>query len=264
MTGRGTQVELGDASHRAGHALCFAPVLQRWDGGECLSAVTRPLLARGYRVTVVDTLCLLAEGLTDVRQLADRWHRQLPRIGELDLLVGNALGGAVAQALLGTVRPRHGVLLVSAPTRTDAALDRKLGAVAALAEQGAVDEAAALLHRLVQPQGEPPAAPGATAPPAGPSEAGAGDEGDAEAGRRVGRGLRLLMGTDVVAEARAYEGPLVHVVGSRSQLVTTAHVAGAAHHRTAVVDGAGMRPHRTHPAAFATIMDEFLDERIPA
>ncbi|MGW2544473.1 hypothetical protein ACWC5I_27250, partial [Kitasatospora sp. NPDC001574] len=93
-----------------------------WDGGAFFTPVVRTLVGAGLRVTVADTLALWDEEVTSLAGLAARWREVLPTFGPVDVLCGNALGGAVAQALLPDIDPATAVLLVSGPARSDTAL----------------------------------------------------------------------------------------------------------------------------------------------
>lgn len=230
------------------HALVFSPCLPEWDEGQFFAPVTQVLRVAGFRVTVVDTLSLWDSSTTTVRDLASRFEDAIARFGDVDLLVGNALGGAVAQALIGVIAPPDGVLLVSAPTRADPILASRLAAIAELAEQGRDGAATRLLNRRVLPDGVP--APSGLAEPSA----------DPRAGLRLARGMRLLLELDLTEDVLAYQGPLIHIVGARSQLVTETHVAGAAHHSIVTVPGAGMRPHSENSELVAGIVKRFVSD----
>ncbi|GAA0606784.1 hypothetical protein GCM10010174_24870 [Kutzneria viridogrisea] len=227
------------------HALVFAPVLPQWDEGRFFATVTGALEAFGCRVTVVDTLALLEDSMTEVSQLARSW---LPRMSEVDLLVGNALGGAVAQALLPDLRP-PATVLVSAPTRADRVLAERLSTVADLAAEGDLSRSLAVLGELVTAEGvEPPVHQPVPA--------------DEQACRRIAGGMRLLLEVDLTEQVLSYEGPLMHLVGERSRLVTTAHLAAAAHHEVVEVPGAGMRPHSDRPEFVTDHLTRFAKENL--
>ena len=66
---------------------------------------------------------------------------------------------------------------------------------------------------------------------------------------------------DVSAAVRAHPGPLLQVVGGRSQLVALRHTAAAPHHRVHVVAGAGMRPHAEQPAAVSALVAALLRQK---
>ncbi|MFD5874692.1 alpha/beta fold hydrolase [Streptomyces sp. NPDC060322] len=232
------------------HALVLAPVTSRWDQGAFFAPVTQVLADAGLRVTVVDTLSVWDERVASMDSFVARWRALLAQYGPVDLLCGNALGGAVAQALLPDVAPTTAALLVSGPARTDALLESRLTQIADLAAGGRSDYALALLGRRIQPRGS---RPDASAGPPAPH--------DPQAGRRLAAGMRLLCGIDVTQAVEAHPGPLLQIVGSHSQLVTQHHTAAAPHHRVHVIPGAGMRPHFEQTAQVAALVGTFLQEK---
>ncbi|PJN04071.1 alpha/beta hydrolase [Streptomyces sp. CB01201] len=233
-----------------GHALVLSPVTPRWDEGAFFTPVIEALTGNGLRVTVVDTLSLWDEEVDSMAAFTARWRELLPHFGPVDLLCGNALGGAVAQALLPGVDPATAVLLVSGPSRTDALLEARLGEIADLATAGRPGEALTLLNRRVLPHGA--VAAQESVPPA---------DADASAGRRLAAGMRLLCGIDLSPQVLAHPGPLLHIVGSDSQLVARRHTATAAHHDVQVVAGSGMRPHFENTAHVSGLIDAFLRQK---
>lgn len=239
-----------ETSAGTAHALVLAPVTPRWDEGAFFAPVTRVLTDAGLRVTVVDTLSVWDEEIDSWDRFVTRWQALLAQYGPIDLLCGNALGGAIAQALLPDVAPTTAALLVSGPARADALLAARLTEIADLAAGGRSDLALALLHRRVQPYGHSPA------PDSDPSA-----PHDPRAGRRLAAGMRMLRGIDMTEAVRAHPGPLLQIVGGQSQLVTQRHTAAAPHHRVHVVPGAGMRPHFERTAEVSALVDTFLREK---
>lgn len=239
-----------DAAAGPAHALVLAPVTPRWDEGAFFAPVTRVLADAGLRVTVVDTLSLWDERIDSLDAFVARWRALLAHYGPVDLLCGNALGGAVAQALLPDVAPTTAALLVSGPARTDALLESRLTEIADLAAGGRSDYALALLDRRVQPYGHRPDVGADTPAPHDPS-----------AGRRLAAGMRMLCGVDLTEAVTAHPGPLLQIVGSHSQLVTQRHTAAAPHHQVHVVPGAGMRPHFERTAEVSALVGTFLREK---
>ncbi|MED7948526.1 alpha/beta fold hydrolase [Streptomyces sp. BE303] len=250
------------------HALVLAPVTPGWDGGAFFTPVVRTLVGAGLRVTVADTLALWGEEVTSLAGLAARWREVLPTFGPVDVLCGNALGGAVAQALLPDIDPATAALLVSGPARSDTALAERLGAIADLAAAGRPAAALDLLSRRILPQGRTPDTGGVPAPATEPdprtapaTETDADPATDTEAGRRLAGGLRLLRDIDLTDAVRAHPGPLLQIVGGRSQLVTRRHTAAAPHHVVHVVPRAGMRPHFDQPAEVSARVEALLREK---
>jgi hypothetical protein len=217
--------------------LIFAPVLPRWDEGRFFAPVINRLTELGCRVEVVDTLSRLDDSVTSVAELAARWATEA---GQADLVAGNALGGAVVQALLPSLKVP--VLLVSSPTKADQVLASRL---ASIAEADDLTTSLQRLAELVAPQGTPvPAMPPTL--------------DDETARRRIAGGMRLLYDLDLTANVLAYQGPLLQFVGERSQLVTAEHVAG----EVVVVPGAGMRPQHDRPEFVLDHLDRFVKENL--
>lgn len=257
----------------AKHAVVLGPVSAAWDGGAFFAGVAGPLLERGHRITVYDTLSLLHDG-DDFASLTARWAGVLAPEPP-DVLAGNAFGGAVAQALLD--RPwthTAAVVLLSAPTVADTALDETLERIAHAAETRGPAAALALLAEVVRGPDAPPAAaepgpvPGRTAVPAARSEAapaaGPGSVRTADpaaAARRLVHGLRLLHRVDASRAVRAFPGPLMHVYGAASLLVGRQHLAAGAGHECHGVAGAGMRPHADRPEEVRALLAAFLTTR---
>jgi pimeloyl-ACP methyl ester carboxylesterase len=245
-----TTVGAADLPRRA---TVLSPVLPVWDEGAFFEPVTRRLLATGHRVTLWDTLSLVREG-DDVVSLAARWAGVLAAHEPPDVLAGNALGGAVAQALLDRgFAARARVLLVSSPTVVDEVLTARLSRIGDLAARGQLAQARELLARRVRPAAGPDAEDGAAPLP----EPVALDGADAQAARRLAAGMAALAGADVREVVRAFPGPLLHIYGGLSQLVQARHVVGAPHHERCAVTGAGMRPQFDRPEVVAPAVTRF-------
>ncbi|MFJ2744449.1 hypothetical protein ACIO3O_32900 [Streptomyces sp. NPDC087440] len=235
------------------HAVVLAPVLPRWDHGAFLRRAAGPLLASGHRVTVYDTLSLLHDG-DDLKALVNRWAPYLAAAAP-DLLAGNALGGAVVQALLAQEWTRRArVLLLSGPTVADDELNTTLERIAsAVANQG-LPAALRLLDEAVRG----PDRPAATAPAPAPDHPPSPD--DELAGHRLAAGLRLLLDADARAPVHDFPGPLLHLYGEQSLLVRRRHLATGPgpQHRLVGVPRAGMRPHADRPDLTDAAVTRFL------
>ncbi|MGW7413915.1 alpha/beta fold hydrolase [Streptomyces sp. NPDC054863] len=277
MTSAGPTVPVADFTPAAGPesaagaacALVFAPVIPQWDGGAFFTPVIHALTTAGLRVRVVDTLAAWDESIPSMEEFADRWHRILTQyedgFGTPQLICGNALGGALAQALLTRLAPETAALLVSGPAVTDTLLDSRLTEIAELAEDGALGASLALLDHYVKSHGTEPAGtgrPGLSGSRAASAPLAAGDR--AAAARRIAGGMRLLTGSDVSAAVVRHPGPLLSIVGADSQLVARRHTAAAPHHRIEALPDTGMRPHAEHPEQVSSLITTFLAENGPA
>lgn len=233
-------------------AVVFGPVTPSWDEGEFFAPVIRRLLLAGMRVTVVDSLAVPASAAASQSAFLSYWRRVLPSLGPFDVLCGNALGGALVQGLLPDLHAPVPVLLVSGPSRADALLNARLAEIAGLAAAGRTRSALRLLALRVLPEGEALAAQ--------PASAAAEPPGCAAS--RLAQGLRLLYDWDAADAVRAYTGPLLHILGGRSQLVAPRHAVHGPGHRVHVVPWAGMRPHTESPAEIAAVLDDFLHREV--
>ncbi|MDO0929481.1 alpha/beta hydrolase [Streptomyces sp. TG1A-8] len=240
-------VSLGD-DRAPRTASVLAPVMAQWDRGAFLEPVVGALTSTGHRVTVYDTLSLLRDG-DDLAALAGRWAEIL-RAEEPDLLVGNALGGAVVQHLLAHPWTRRAdVVLLSSPTVADDLLDATLERIAATVATHGTAAALRLLHDVVRgPAGAGPAS---------------GDlhhlVDDPLSGWRLATGLRLLRHADARHRVEAFPGRLLHVYGTQSNLVRRHHLAAGPGHECVGVPQAGMRPHADQPEATRRAVAAFLE-----
>lgn len=241
------------------HAVILAPVMPRWDHGAFFQQVAEPLLASGHRITIYDTLSLLCEG-DDLKALVDRWAAHLASGTDgPDLLAGNALGGAVVQALLTHEWTHHSkVLLLSGPTVADDELNTELERIAAAVGTHGLARALHLLEEVVSgPAREPGSVPRQrTEPAAAPGPA----PDEAAAGRRLSTGLRLLHDADAREPVRDFPGPLLHLYGEQSLLVQAKHLATGPRprHHLVGIPQAGMRPHADQPALTRDAVARFL------
>lgn len=245
-----TSVTFGTGGSR--RALVLSPVLAAWDRGAFFAPITATLIEAGYEVTIFDTLALLDDG-DDLSSLSSRWADVLTaEYGRVDLLAGNALGGAVVTAMLSTPLARQArVLLLSSPTVADSRLSRRLDAIASRAAAGRLSEALRLLEFRIAPSSDTGIAP------IGPAGSPPPDSLDSRC-HRLAAGLRLLAGIDLSQTALEFPGALLSIYGRRSQLVAETNVVtGPAHRRLAVPD-AGMRPHLEFPELVGERVRDFV------
>ncbi|MEV3859530.1 alpha/beta hydrolase [Streptomyces sp. NPDC050095] len=243
-------VLLGDGDARR-TAVALSPVTLGWDGGVFFEQVAAAFLTTGHRVFVYDTLSLLREG-DDLAALTDRWARVIEDVGPIDVLVGNALGGAVVQGLLDREWARHAAAVVlSGPTVADRALNEKLESISCAVEERGMAEAVRLKDELVL-------GPASPQPPDAPDAGTHPDDGPA--GFRLATGMRLLHDVDLARTVRAFPGRLLHLYGAESRLVQRVHLAVGPRHRCVEIPGAGMRPHADRPDLTREVLTRFLEE----
>ncbi|MBB6174319.1 hypothetical protein HNR23_004379 [Nocardiopsis mwathae] len=236
-------------------------MLPRWDHGAFFQRIAESLLGSGHRITVYDTLSIWREG-DDLGTLADRWVRLLASSSDAapDVLVGNALGGAVVQSILAQEWTHQAkVLLLSAPTVADDALNSRLEGIAATVGTCGLAAALRRLGEVVR------------GPDHQPEGVGSGRDSDSierpdsheqeRAGRRLAAGLRLLRDLDVRSSVRGFPGSLLHVYGEQSLLVQRTHLATGtqSNHGYTGIPRAGMRPWADQPDLTSNAVAQFVE-----
>ena len=230
----------------------LSPVMPAWDEGAFIEPLMSHFLNAGYRVVVFDSLSIPVVPDETLSAFSERWAKQLQPWGIPEVLVGVALGGALALELVSTspLASTPALLLLSSPAKADAILDARLGRMAQLAQVGRVEEAKRLLEALVLPEGERPRqtteAPGNVALEI--------------QGQRLSRGFGFLAGVDLSHSLLAYQGRVLSIFGERSQLVSQAHVIHTIgpHQRTLCIKAGGMRPLADDLNSVLDAIDTFL------
>ncbi|MEJ8675257.1 hypothetical protein [Chromobacterium amazonense] len=232
-------------------AIVMAPMMAVWDNGAFCAPLTEQLVARGYRVTVYDTMSL-ARDCDDLPQAAARWAAVLAeRHFSVELAVGQAYGGALVQYLLGgalSACPRF--LGISAPTYCDGPLRAGLGDILRLLRDSSPEAALQMLEWRVL-------ADHSDTMPARPEQA------PDEAAARLAPGLSHLLDADARAEVAAYGGRALWLYGEGSRLVRGSNIVPAprrAHQRAVGLPDCGMRPLSDAQAESIALIEAFLDE----
>lgn len=234
------------------NAFILAPVMPAWDQGAFFRGPVESLLATGHHVTIYDTLSLLEHG-DDFGALVTRWAQHFRTQSVVpDVLMGNALGGAVVQALLCQSFCQNArVVIVSGPTVADEELDLKLERIASTAAGGPTRLSAAM--RLLAEVVQGPSAPNHVSPAPRIDD-------PTEGARRLSAGLRLLKGVDTSNSVLSFAGPLLHLFGEQSLLVGRQHLGIGPHrqHKFAPIPRAGMRPHAGQAGLTKSTISAFL------
>ncbi|MCQ9390551.1 hypothetical protein [Pseudomonas viridiflava] len=227
-------VEYGDGDKRV---YVFSPVMPIWDAGEFFRPLTSFFAKKKYRVVIFDSLSILDDEPFSFSTFVHRWEQALEHWAVPDLIAGGALGGALAQALVGSTRLSgcKRLLLISAPTKSDQMLEMQLGSMIQLVNAGDVPGAKSLLDRLVIADGD------ITAPNA--------PEFCTQAfpikvqGKRLAEGFQLLKGIDLTQALKSFQGRVLSIYGQKSQLVKRHNVCTPQDNvRVVEVPKGGMRP----------------------
>ena len=218
-------------------AVVISPVMPAWDAGAFLAPLTDELVRIGYLVVVVDSLSILNKTIEALEGLIYHWHNFLKDFRNVDLLVGCALGGTIVQGLLRSSWAKRipKVLLLSAPTKSDEILNRRLGLMSDLAGAQRINEAIALLNQLVLPAHKAHVRIEDMSVSYG--------EG-AEACFRLETGFRLLINVDMTPWVESYDGLLLSIYGQQSQLVRDVNIVirNSEKQRSVSIINGGMRP----------------------
>ena len=229
-------------------AVVLGPVQPTFDP-RFFDPITAWLRARGYAVEVLDTLDAAVDPLMTVSDAAEEWLSRRPDLTDLDLLCGNAFGGAVTQAMLPAVRPDLPVMLLSAPTVSDALMSTRLNEVARHAQVGNLASAIRALDDYVR-SALSPSPPMASITPAGDLRTSC---------RRIDVGMSLLASIDVSPAVTGHQGPVLSITGGQSRLVSTTHVRVPRHGVIAEIPDAGMRPHRDNWIAVEQVLGTYCN-----
>lgn len=232
-------------------AVVMAPMMAEWDDGAFCAPLTLLLLARGYRVSIYDTMSV-ADECSSLPQAAARWAEILTaRHPHIDLAVGQAYGGALIQYLLADALvacPR--VLGISAPTYCDDVLRANLCEV--LDELLCAGPEAALqmleckvlpysrLDRPMRPQSAPPMTVS-----------------------RLYSGLTHLGYADARAQVTDYPGNVLWLYGEESRLIRGDNIIPAPYNalqRSVGLPHCGMRPLNDAKDTSLALIENFLDE----
>ncbi|WP_407965770.1 hypothetical protein [Bartonella sp. C271] len=162
------------------------------------------------------------------------------------------MAGTLVQMLAAQLPNIQAVLAVSAPGYPDALLQKRLGYILTVLEDGDLSKALEILDALVQPVGsikkriqiEIPA-----------------HQKDI-AIERMKRGFRLLLEMDARHEIVKYGGKFLSLVGEKSQLATIDNQTRSynLNHEYKIIPGAGMRPWDDNFFVTHTIVNQWINK----
>jgi hypothetical protein len=234
-------------------ALVISPVMPSWDAGAFLAPLTGELVRIGYFVIVADSLSILNKTIEVLDGLIYHWHNFLKDFRNVDLLVGCALGGTIVQGLLKSSWAKRipKVLLLSAPTKSDELLNRRLGLMSDLAGAQRINEAMTLLNRLVLPAHQANVRI---------ENASFSSVEESQACFRLETGFRLLLDVDMTPSVESYDGLLLSIYGQQSQLVRDVNIVtrNSEKQRSVSIINGGMRPLTDCPEAVFSEMRTHL------
>jgi len=219
-------------------AVIFEP-LHASEGRTEFARQMTPLVEKhGFTVEILDTASLCDPSLATVQALADRWSHAYPDLSTASLLVGSALGGAVAHEILRTMSRDVPLISISAPSHATDRLDQLLEVVVSAATHFGAAAGARALDEVV----------GANSSEVGPLRA--------DATRRFASGLGVLRGTQCPGGGGRRRHLAIY--GARSTLVRRENACRCDAPTVVEIDGAGMRPLEAASNQVAAEVSQFL------
>lgn len=232
-------------------AVMLSPMMAQWDQGAFCQPLLDWLAAAGYSVAVYDTVGL-CKGTKDLQEATAMWADFLrEHEPKIDLLIGQAYGGAIAQHLLADELAYVPAFVgISAPTYCDAKLRNSLNEV--LIELTEVSAEAGLKKLLwrIRPDTDNTI----------PEVEGVAPQGTVE---RLATGLQQLQAADARSIIANYRGKALWLYGSQSRLVSTINIVPAParkDHQSVMLPECGMHPFRDVPDAALRSLEKFLHE----
>lgn len=232
-------------------AIMLSPMMAQWDGGAFCQPLLDWLANAGYSVAVYDTVGL-CKGTKDLQEATAVWGEfLLEHEPNIDLLIGQAYGGAIAQHLLANELAYVSKFIgISAPTYCDSLLREKLNGV--LIDLNEISAEAGLKKLLwcIRPDTDD------TLPQV---------EGQAPVGtvERLATGLKQLQSADARHIIADYQGSALWIYGSHSRLVNTVNIVpaqGRSDHQSVKLPHCGMHPFRDVPLEAIKAVETFLQE----
>ncbi|EJF77772.1 hypothetical protein MCO_00910 [Bartonella sp. DB5-6] len=237
------------------HIVILSPVMPIWDRGVFCSSFTKLCLAKGFQITLLDTLSLFPSNSPFLNNSA---IEILPVITEKlekyfkvpSVLVGFSMAGTLVQMLAAQLPNVQAVLAVNAPGYPDKTLQQRLGSVLTLLENGDLSEALETLNVFMCPRGVMKKRVLLEIP----------DEQKSMAIERMMRGFKFLLGMDARNEIIKYTGKFLALVGEKSQLATVDNQTRSycMYHEYKIITGAGTRLWEDNPTMTDAIIDEWI------
>lgn len=234
-------------------AVLLSPMMAQWDNGAFCQPLLDWLANSGYSVAVYDTVGL-CKGSKNLQEATAVWGQfLLENEPKIDLLIGQAYGGAIAQHLLANeLAYVRNFIGVSAPTYCDSILGDKLNGVLIELTQVSAEAGLKKLLWCIRPDTDK------TVPEI---------EGlaPAETVERLATGLQQLQNADARNIIADYQGRALWIYGSQSRLVSSVNIVpapGRSDHQIIKLPHCGMHPFRDVPQLALDAVETFLREAV--
>ncbi|WP_208434464.1 alpha/beta fold hydrolase [Bartonella taylorii] len=238
------------------HIVILSPVMPIWDRGVFCSSFTKLCLAKGFQITLLDTLSLFPNNSSfshnsPIGILSVITEKLEKHFKESSVFVGFSMAGTLVQILAARLPNVRAVLAVNAPGYPDKTLQQRLGSVLTLLENGDLLAALETLNVFMCPREVMKKRVLLEIP----------DEQKNLAIERMTRGFKLLLGMDARDEIIKYTGKFLALVGENSQLATVDNQTRShcMHHEYKIISGAGTRLWEDNPTMTDAVIDEWID-----
>ncbi|UJM34164.1 alpha/beta hydrolase [Bartonella henselae] len=238
------------------HIIILSPVMPIWDRGVFCSSFTKLCLARGFHITLLDTLSLFLShsafcNNSTVEILPFITEKLKKYFKEPSVLVGFSMAGMLVQILAARLPNVQAVLAVNAPGYPDKPLKRQIGCILTFLKNKDLSGALEILNSFMCPRGGREKRVLWEIP----------DEQKSVAIERMTRGFTFLLGGDARDEIIKYTGKFLALIGEKSQLATLANQTKSQclNHEYQVISGAGTRLWDDNPAMTNAIVHKWID-----
>ncbi|WP_455465715.1 alpha/beta fold hydrolase [Bartonella sp. B39] len=233
----------------------LSPVMPIWDHGVFCSSFTKLCLAKGFSITLLDTLSLFPHNSAFYNEfpmgilpfITEKLERYLK---EPSILVGFSMAGMLVQILAAQLPNVRALLAVNAPGYPDALLQRRVGCVLNFLKNKDLSGALETLNAFMHPRGVM-------------KKRALLEISDAQksiAIERMTRGFKLLLGMDARNEIIKYAGKFLALIGEESQLATVDNQTRSHcfNHEYKIISGAGTRLWDDNPVMTNRILAEWM------
>ncbi|VEJ45820.1 alpha/beta fold hydrolase [Bartonella vinsonii] len=234
----------------------LSPVMPIWDHGVFCSSFTKRCLAKGFQITLLDTLSLFPThssfGNNSALGILPFMIEKLEiYFREPSILVGFSMAGMLVQILAARLPNIRAVLAVNAPGYPDMLLQRRVGYILNFLKNKDLSGALEALNAFMHPRGVMKKRALWEIPEAQKSMA----------IERMTKGFEFLLGMDARNEIIKYTGKFLALVGEKSQLATVDNQTRShcVNHEYKIVSDAGTRLWDDNPAMTNAILDEWIE-----
>ncbi|UNE54864.1 alpha/beta fold hydrolase [Bartonella machadoae] len=235
----------------------LSPVMPIWDDGVFCSSFTKLCLAKGFQITLCDTMSLFPRdssfcnnsALEILSFITEKLERHFK---EPSVLVGFSMAGTLVQILAARLSNVRAVLAVNAPGYPDTLLQRRIGHILNFLKNKDLSGALEALNAFMHSRGVIKKRALLEVP----------TDKKNIAIERMQKGFQLLLEMDARDEIIKYTGKFLALIGEKSQLATVDNQTRShcVNHEYKIVANAGTRLWDDNPVMTNRILSEWMCE----